>query len=256
MSGLAQKSAENGDLIDATGKRWVTMSNALTRAAHGLTLAEKRIIMMAVSTLNPKEVLRPGEVPTTRILAADYAAMAGIEAHTAYEQLQAAAKALYERSVTFYVPAHRRGGKPLPPTRVQMRWVGEARYQQGEGWIEVCWWPKILPHLTGLKKKFTSYQLQQASALRSVYSWKMLELLMRFESTGWAEYTIEDFKESMEAPQSLSDFAQIKRRIIEPAVAELVEKDGWLIDWKPVKAGRRVKAVRFDFKRNPQGRLF
>ena len=256
MGELALKPAENGDLIDESGRRWVTMSNALTRAAHGLTLAEKRIIGMAVATLNPKAALRPGEVPTTRILAADYAEMFGVEAHTAYEQLQAAAKALYERSVTFYVPASRRGGKPLPPTRVQMRWVGEARYQQGEGWIEVCWWPKILPHLTGLKKQFTSYQLKQASALRSVYSWKLLELLMHFESTGWAEYSIEDFAESMEATEKQRrDFAKLRTKIIEPAVAELVEKDGWLIDWKPVKAGRRVKAVRFDFKRNPQGRL-
>ena len=35
-----------------SGERWVTMSNALTRAAHGLTLGEKRIIMAAVSKLD------------------------------------------------------------------------------------------------------------------------------------------------------------------------------------------------------------
>ena len=46
-----------------------------------------------------------------------------------------------------------------------------------------------------------------------------------------------------------------KRRIIEPAVKELTEKDGWLIEWTPIKAGRRVKAVRFVFKRDPQARL-
>jgi plasmid replication initiation protein len=137
-----------------------------------------------------------------------------------------------------------------------MRWVGRATYQQGEGWIEVAWWPELLPHLTGLKKQFTSYQLQQTSALRSVYSWKLLELLMRFESTGWAEYTVEDFAEAMEATEKQrGDFGKIRTKIIEPAVAELVEKDNWIIEWKPIKAGRRVKSVRFDFRRNPQGRL-
>ena len=59
----------------------------------------------------------------------------------------------------------------------------------------------------------------------------------------------------MEAPPSLSDFAQIKRRIIDPAVKELREKDGWIIDWEPVKAGRKVKSLRFSFQRDPQGRL-
>ena len=238
------------------GERWVTMSNALARAGHGLTLGEKRVIGWAVSTLDSRAELKPGEVPTTRISAMDYANEFKIDVDTAYSQLQGAAKALFERKITFYEPAHKRNGKPLPPTQVQMRWVGEAKYQVGEGWIELAWWPKLLPHLTGLKKQFTTYQLQQASALRSMYSWRLLELLTRFKSTGMAEYAIEDFCASMDATEKQrSDFGKIRTKIIEPAVKELTEKDGWLIEWKPIKAGRKVKSVRFDFKRNPQGQL-
>lgn len=242
--------------IRLLGDRWVTMSNALIRAAHGLTLAEKRIIAVAVSKLDSRKALPPNDVPRTRIFAGEYAETFDVDISTAYQQLADAAKALYNRSITFYEPASRRRGAPLPPTKVQMRWVGSAKYQQGEGWVEIAWWPDLLQHLVGLKKQFTSYQLTQTSALRSIYSWKLLELLIRFESTGQAEYTIEDFKASMNPPSSLSDFGQIKRRVIEPAVRELMEKDGWLIQWRPVKAGRRVAAVHFDFKRDPQGRLF
>lgn len=237
------------------GERWITMSNALTRAGHGLTLAEKRIVASAASKLDSRKLLKPGEVPRTQISAAEYAETFGVDMRTAYEQLQDAAKALYHRSITFYEPAWKRNGKPLPPTKVQMRWVGSVKYQEGEGWVELAWWPDLLPHLTGLHKQFTSYQLQQARALRSIYSWRLLELLKRFESTGWAEYTIEDFTTSMDAPPSLSDFGQIKRRIIEPAVKELIEKDGWLIQWQPIKAGKKVKAIRFNFMKNPQGML-
>jgi plasmid replication initiation protein len=238
------------------GERWVTMSNALTRAGHGLTLAEKRIVAAAASKLDSRRVLPPGEVPRTRITATEYAETFGVDLDTAYDQLQAAAKQLYKRSITFYEPAHKRSGKPLPPTMVQMRWVGSVKYQQGEGWVELAWWPDLLRHLLGLKAQFTTYQLQQASALRSAYSWKLLELLTRFESTGWAEYTIEDFCASMEAtPKQAADFAKVRTKIIEPAVKELTEKDGWLIQWQPVKAGRKVKALRFNFMRDPQGRL-
>jgi plasmid replication initiation protein len=243
------------DIEREPGKRWVTMSNALTRAGHGLTLAEKRIVATAVSKLDSTRRIRPGEALRTRITAAEYAEAFGVDLDTAYDQLKAASKQLYKRSITFYEPAWKRNGKPLPPTIVHMRWVGLVKYQDGEGWVELSWWPDLLPHLTGLQKQFTSYQLQQASALRSIYSWRLLELLMRFESTGWAEYTIEDFKTSMDAPASLSDFGQVKRRIIDPAVRELNEKDGWLIQWHPIKAGRKVKAIRFTFMRDPQGRL-
>ena len=247
---------EVGDLDRPAGERWVTMSNALTRAGHGLTLAEKRVVMMAVSKLDSMKVMHPGEMlPSVKITAAEYAETYEVDPNTAYEALQGAAKNLFERKLTFYEPAHKRNGKPLPPTMVQMRWVGSVKYQKGEGWVELAWWPDLLRHLIGLKAQFTTYQLQQASALRSAYSWKLLELLTRFQSTGKAEYTIEDFKASMDAPPSLSDFGQVKRRIIDPAVKELTEKDGWLIQWVPVKAGRKVKALRFTFMRDPQGRL-
>jgi plasmid replication initiation protein len=238
------------------GDRWISMTNALTRAGHGLTLAEKRLVACGVSKLDSRKVYGPGEVPTTRISATEYAEIFGVDTDTAYDQLQAGAKHLYNRSITFYEAAHRRKGRPLDATKVTMRWVGQIHYQKGEGWVELYWWPKLLPHLTGIKNQFTSIQLRQTSALRSAYSWKLLELLTRFESNGWAEYTIEDFATSMDATEKQkADFAKLRTKIIEPAVKELTVKDGWLIQWHPIKTGRKVSALRFDFKRDPQGKL-
>ena len=255
----AQHAVENyqvQNLGRPAGERWVTMSNALTRAGHGLTLSEKRIIACAISKLDSRKAYQPGMEATTRISAHEYAETFQVDLKTAYEQLQDAARQLYSRSITFYEPSSRRKGKDISLTKVQVRWVGMVKYQKGEGWVELEWFHKLLPQLVGLKKHFTSYQLAQASALRSTYSWRLLELLMRFEGTGWAEYTMEDFRVSMDAPPSLSDFAQVKRRIIEPAVKELTQKDGWRLSWKPIKAGRKVVAVRFEFKRDEQMRLF
>lgn len=255
---LAHKT-QNYDAADVerpAGERWISMSNALTRAGHGLSLAEKRIVAAAVSKIDSRRLLKPGEVPVTKLTAMEYAETFKVDLDTAYDQLKAASKHLYNRSITFYEAAHRRNGKPLEPTVVNMRWVGSVKYHKGEGWVELHWWPALLPHLTALKGQFTEYQLQQANALRSASSWKLLELLMRFRSTGWAEYSIEDFAAAMDATEKQREnFAAIRRKIIEPAVKELTEKDGWLIDWKPIKAGRKVKALRFDFQRNPQGSL-
>lgn len=236
--------------------RWVTMDNALNRAGHGLTLAEKRIVVLAVSKIDSARPVNPMQPPKTKISAAEYVEFCGVDSDTAYDQLKSAASNLYNRSITFFEPANKRNGKALKPARHVMRWVGEAIYHEGEGWVELHWWPALVPSLFGLKQNFTSYQLHQASALRSAYSWRLLELLMRFESSGWAEYTIEDFAASMDATAKMREnFNNIKRRIIEPAVKELTEKDDWLIDWRPIKKGRRVVCLRFEFKRNPQGRL-
>ena len=170
--------------------------------------------------------------------------------------MQGAAKNLFGRKLTFYEPAHKSNGKPLKPIRNYMRWVGRCQYHEGEGWVQLAWWPDLLPSLVGLRKQFTTYQLQQASALRSVYSWRLLELLMRFKSSGKAEYTVEDFAASMDATEKQrADFSKLRTKMIEPAVKELTEKDGWLIQWEAIKAGRKVKAIRFAFMRNPQGSL-
>jgi plasmid replication initiation protein len=238
------------------GERWVTMSNALIRAGHGLSLAEKRIVCAAVAKLYSEQVPRPGTLMTTQVTAAEYAAIADCDMPTAYQALQTAAKNLFERRLTFFEPAYKRNGQPLKPVRVDMRWVGRCKYNEGAGMVELAWWPELLPSLMGLKKQFTSYQLKQAYALRSVYSWRLLELLTRFKSTGVAEYTIEDFATSMDATEKQkADFNNIRRRMIEPAVKELTEKDGWIIDWEPLKRGRKVAAVRFHFARSPQAAL-
>lgn len=232
------------------------MDNALIRAGHGLTLSEKRLVMLAVSKLDSMKIMKPGEVlPSVKITAREYAKQFGVDARTAYEELQAAAKNLFEKKITFFEPAHLRGDKPLKPIRTDMRWVGRCKYHEGEGWVQLAWWPELVPCLTGLKKHFTTYQLQQASAFRSAYSWRLLELLSQHLSKktweGWAQYDVEDFKASMDAPPSLSDFAQIRRRIIEPAVKDLREKDGWNIEWEPIRGGVwKVNAVRFEFSRN------
>lgn len=237
-----------------TKENWVTMNNALTRAGHSLTLSEKRLVMMAVSKLDSRSALPKGSVPTTRITATDYAEAFGVSMDTAYNQLAAAGEALFKRYVTFFeaddAKSRKKGSKP---TKVQMHWVGEVHYQEGEGWIELSWWPKILPCLTGLKREFTTYQLKQASALRSVYSWRLLELLLRFKGTdgeGRAEYTVEDLKTSFDVAdtKSYANYALFERRVLAPAVKEIEAHGGMTITYTRLKAGRRVRALRFEFK--------
>lgn len=243
---------------DKSGKKGqiVGMSNALARAGHGLSLAEKRLIALAASQLDSRKPHGTGLL-TSRLSAADYAETFDLDANTAYEQLQEGAEHLYQRTITFYKPAKkRRRGEEQEGTRVTMRWVGEVHYQRGEGWLELHWWHRVVPHLTGLQKQFTKYSLAQASALRSMYSWRLLELLTSYQDRGHMEIDIADFREAVDAPPSMIDFGQLRRRVLEPAIKELRDKDGWLIEWEPQKKGRRVAALRFRFRRDPQERLF
>ena len=169
INGLTwQSSSRSADFPGAD--RWVNMTNALSRAGHGLSLAEKRLVFLAIARMNSSRDLPQKVSLCSRVTAMEYAEAFDVEPHTAYEALRDAARHLFERKISFYQSMRRR--RPAKPTLVHMRWVYRAHYQEGEGWVGIFWSPDLMPHLTGLKQQFTRYQLQQATALRSVHSWQ------------------------------------------------------------------------------------
>jgi plasmid replication initiation protein len=134
------------------------------------------------------------------------------------------------------------------------QWVSVAEYMDGEGMIRLTFNHEMTPHLVMLKKEFTSYRLQQASALRSLYSWRLFELLMQFKRKGLLRISVVDFCHAVEAPATAqANFGELRRRIIEPAVAELNTKNGFEIDWKATKEGRKVAGLEFTFKPMQKG---
>jgi plasmid replication initiation protein len=228
------------------------MSNALTRAAHSLSLAEKRVVAACIAQCDSvpmKELERDGAW-TVRLRATDFAETYGIDATTAYEQLKDATDVLMKRQVTFTVPAKR------GPRVIKYQWVGKAVYYHGEGWIEIEWSKDIVPHLFGLRKEFVSYKLKHAAALRSLYSWRLFECLKSWQGTGEWSPTIEEFSHAMDVPDKYrANFKETRVRVIEPAVAELREKSGLLVEWETKTAGRKVVGLHFKFEVSPQQQL-
>lgn len=221
----------------------VNMSNALVRAAHGLTLAEKRVISVCIAKMDS---VRPDSGRYQfRLAAQEFAETFEVDFDTAYEQMRFAGDHLMKRIARSFEDG-RRG-------RIERKWVWVSGvvYHHGEGWMELGFSPEMTPHLSLLRQQFTSYKLKQATALRSIYAWRLFELLMQFKNTGVLHIDIDEFLHAMEAPESaVRDFAQLRKRIIEPAVAELKAKDGMEIDWTPKKqGGRKITGLEFVFQR-------
>ena len=230
----------------------IVMANVVTRAAHSLTLAEKRILMAGIARLG-------GKNERVKITAAEYAETYDVSLNTAYDQLKAAVENIFDRYLQFQVWEGKKEGIE------RIRWIGGYRYFDKEGYVRFGFSNEIFPYLFELGGQFTQYQLKQAAALRSLHSWRLLELFEQMRKSlngtkntdGWLSMPIEEFWHAMEAKDShRKNFNNLRKWIIEPAVKELTEKDGWLIEWEAVKSGRRVASLRFKFERNPQGGLF
>lgn len=239
MSKLVKKS-------DSLSNHNIVVSNYIVRSAQTLNLVEKRILMAGIAKLGGSN----GEIKLT---AQEYAETYDVEMTTAYKELRGAVETLMKRYLTWQVKEGKHIGK------LTCVWVQGYKYFKDEGYVKFKFSEYIFPFLFELEREFTKYQLKQAAALRSIHSWRLLELFEQMEADGkgWLSMPIEEFWHAMEAKDSYKlNFSLLRRKVIEPAVKELTEKDGWLIEWEAVKSGRRVSALHFKFERNPQGGLF
>ncbi|MDR5776956.1 MULTISPECIES: replication initiation protein [unclassified Caballeronia] len=247
----------NPDILEGDGrvKGTVAMSRALVNAQQGLSLNEKRLMMTALRSVDSKKSPyhhgKSDGYVSVRVRADEFAAVAALsprsgekQSAAAYKGLKEACASLYERKLTYM------DGKK----KVNLRWVWKATYHDGEGWAEICFSPDLTPHIFLLKSRFVSYQLKFAQGLQSIYSWRLLELLMREKDRGVLLVTVDDLRATLEIPETYR-FADIKRRVIDMAVDELNEKADLVIQWVPQKRGRAVHSLRFEFVENPQGRL-
>jgi plasmid replication initiation protein len=244
--------AANPNSQTSISNRQVTMANAITRSAHGLTLTEKRFIAAALAKTDSTDTrgLMDERLQTVKLSAMEYAETFAVTLDTAYEQLQAGAEALQQPKVIVELQTRRGTVKEV------RSWVITGKYAKGEGTVEVRWHPDLVPFLFGLRKEFTTYKLKHAAAFRSIYSWRLFECLKSWQGAGKWTPTIDEFHDATEAtPTARANFKELRLRVIEPAVKELREKNGLTVMWTPVKAGRKVVGLRFDFEPDPQGTL-
>lgn len=247
----------------------VVIKNELVRRVQRMKLSEKRLLALAIAKCNskPKILLHKAQTidPATgvapgwsvKVTAEEFMeAYPQVDSKHAYSDLKAAADSLFECVIEWDAYEMERGKKKA--VRKKARWIYEEVNTTTPGWVEIKFSPSVAPYLLGLDRAFTQYKLKHAADLRSMYSWRLLEMMAQYRETGLLTIKYDDFCSAMSAPEScVKDAGQLRRRVIEPAVKELREKNGLSIEWEPTKpAGRKITGFVFRFEADPQGRLF
>jgi len=235
----------------------VNMSNALAKSAHGLTLNEKRVIACCVAQLDSIRAARHPQYDQTKVIlrATDFAETYDIDPKVAYRDILAASEKMFERYIRLL---HK---TPKGMKEIKFRWISGVTYHHGEGWIELGFSPEVTPHLTLLRREYTSYKLKTAAALRSTYSWRLYELFVSVwdkkkhpQMEGYLHIKLDDFRRAMDVPESYK-WSNVSQKAIKPAVAELGELHNLKIEWTPRKKGRSVSSLSFFFEENSQAKL-
>lgn len=227
--------------VEPGSRKNVTKSNDLVMAAYKLTLNEQRLLLAAISQIDPR---KPMPRPIS-ITAQDFSEQYGIPLKHAYEALKEATSALYERDIKTFDGRY----------KSRFRWVDRVDYLDGGGETKLFFTVHVQPYLVHLNKRFTTYELKRIADLTSTHSIRLFELLQQFRSTGFYTVSVAEFRELLELGPSYERYSNLKLKVIDPAIAELREKSGLLVELKTEKKGRAINRLTFKFRDDDQMKL-
>lgn len=225
-------------------KNLIYKSNALVQAAYSLSITEQKLLLSAIT-----QVRRDSEITDEvlyEVAANTLSDMDGFSASNEYKILRQAAKRLYDRSITV---TERPNGEneALQIEEKQFRWVQEIHYFKDQGVVRLRFSKPILPYLTELTGAFTKYKLQHVSAMRSSYGIRLYELLVQWRTSGEREIEIDWLRRQWELTKKYSSIRDLKKRVIEPAIADVNTHSDLWVKWGQRKTGRRVTHLQFKF---------
>lgn len=230
----------------------VVKSNHLIEASYKLSLNEQRLILYAVAHAREQQAGLSADKPL-RIAARDFAErFPDVNVQNVYRDLSDAVDRLYERDVRF---RHIDTVTGLPAL-TRSRWISQASYIDDAGTVSLIFAPAIIPYLTRLEARFTSYRLEEVSKMTSTYAIRLYELLMQFRGTGWREFTVSEFREAMGIEQhEYAKLPNLRARVLDLAVNQINELTGYEVKVEDLRTGRKVVGFRFFFGQKAQQEL-
>lgn len=238
-------------VVDQSGRKVVTQDNALIEASYGLTLNEKRLVLIGISKTDPTVWPSKGSSLTFTVTAQDWQE-AYPDTLEPYRDMQRAATSLQTKSVRFRHDRQANGLNGIP----YKNWTEGVTYFKQAGRIEVIFGVTISHYLQGMIEQFTSYDLLSIQKLVSIHSIRLFELISQYKSTGFRVETLDDLAFSLNVVGSYPLWNDFNRNVLKRAVKEINAKSDYLVKYEPVKKGRKVVAVRFSFRDNTQKDLF
>lgn len=213
-------------------KQLVVKSNDLNEAHYRLTTAEQRIILMMVSMIQPGD----DDFHIYRIKISDFLELLGIKNQQMYTEVKKITKGLIEKVLTI----------KKPKSELQLSWFSSAEYFDGEGYVELCFDPKLKPYLLGLKECFVKYNLRNVIKLKSSYAIRIYELLKQYEKIGRRTFEVDELKLILGIkPDEYDLYKHFKSRVLSAAKRELEAITDISFEINEIKTGRKVTSIEF-----------
>ena len=221
----------------------VVKDTALINASYSLGLSEQRLILLAI--LEARQNSHDGNYNKRLVVSADsYMTHFNVKRSAAYEALQTACKNLFERRFS-YQEKRTRG-----VANVTSRWVSEVAYVNETATVEIVFAQSVIPLITELEGRYTSYTIEQVANLNSGYAVRLYELLIAFRGTGViAPMQLADLRNKLGVLDGEYErMHHFKARVLDLAIKQINKHTDITVKYEQYKTGRAITAISFTFK--------
>ncbi|WP_338794272.1 replication initiation protein [Bernardetia sp. MNP-M8] len=215
----------------------VTRHNDLIEAKMDLSTMQLRIFLGTVVQIKKEDV----NFKPYQIFVKDLLSDCNVKSHNWYETLREEAESLSE--VKLKLPVENK------KDFFYASLFSSVRYRSNLGVLELSFDPALKPYLLQLKGNFTTYELQYVFPMKSQYSIRLYELLKQYVTFGKRYFTLENLRDILSLEDKYPNFADFKKRVIEPAKKECTKHSDIIFSYKSIKQGRKVVALDFFIKR-------
>jgi len=137
---------------------------------------------------------------------------------------------------------------------IQVAFLSSAVYHEKEGLVNLQFDPVLKPYLLELKEKFIKYRIENILSLRSFYSIRFYELLVKWEKIGSFTMSIKEIRRIFNIKDNeYKLYTDLKRNIVLTAQKELEETSELYFTFKEFKPSRKVIELQFFvIRKNPE----
>lgn len=219
-------------------------SNVLTSARYELTKLEKNILYLAMREMLPTDL--PGQL--YYVSTVELRERTGEEIK--YDRLRLTTKKLLGRVLEADLP----NGDLL-----QTHFFSSVQYIKGTGTLEISIDPKIRPFYGYLKTHFTTFQLDLAITLNSIYAKRFYEILSMYKHLPDKVFRVS--LDKIKSQLGLTDkdtgkdkyplYANFKHNVLKPA-EEINTATDLAFTYREIKRGRKVVELEFTVVYTPK----
>ncbi len=223
----------------------VVQANDLIEASYNISIDEMRLISFVASRVDS----RKSSIGEVKIYPSEFAEAFGLDRHNMHRNLINAIKSLANKSVTM----------PLDDKRnVVLPWIGLGIYDRqpdDASHVIVAFSQYIEPYLFELKERFTAINFEYAAKLTTPFSYRLYQWLYKAKNLNNSKQgetiqvvlDIDWMKSQAVLSGSYDRWDVFKDKVIIPAVERINANTDLSVIYEPMKTGRKVTAVRFNY---------